>query len=63
MEKYAGGDIGQGDSSELQGDLNFKFDQRESKVNLHKSTSSLASPSNVSPEPDFFCFFKNKYIA
>ena len=62
MEKYAGGDIGQGDSSELQGDLNFTFDQRESKVNLHKSTSSLESPSNVSPEPDFFVC-KNKYIA
>ena len=34
------------DSSKLQGDLNFAFDQRESEVNLHKATSS---PSNVSP--------------
>jgi hypothetical protein len=42
--KYAGGD-----SSKLQGDLNFAFDQRESEVNLHKATSSPESPSNVSP--------------
>jgi hypothetical protein len=34
--KYAGSD-----SSKLQGDLNFAFDQRESEVNLHKATSSL----------------------
>jgi uncharacterized protein YpuA (DUF1002 family) len=40
--KYVGGDF-----SKLQGDLNFAFDQRESKVNLHKATSS---PSNVSPD-------------
>jgi hypothetical protein len=39
-----------GDSSKLQGDLNFTFDQRESGVNLHKATSSPESPSNVSPE-------------
>jgi hypothetical protein len=39
--KYAGGD-----SSKLQGDLNFSFDQRESEVNLHKATSS---PSKVGP--------------
>jgi hypothetical protein len=38
-----------GDSSKLQGDLNFTFDQRESKVNLHKANSSAESPSNVSP--------------
>ena len=42
--KYVGGD-----SSELQGDLNFDFDQRESEVNLHKATSLPESPSNVSP--------------
>ena len=41
--KYAGGD-----SSKLQSDLNFAFDQRESEVNLHKVTSSPKSPSNVS---------------
>jgi hypothetical protein len=35
-----------GDSSKLQGDFNFAFDQRENEVNLHKATSS---PSNVSP--------------
>ena len=35
-----------GDSSKLQGDLNFALDQRESEVNLHKATSSS---SNVSP--------------
>jgi hypothetical protein len=29
-----------GDSSKLQGDLNFAFDQQESEVNLHKTTSS-----------------------
>jgi hypothetical protein len=29
-----------GDSSKLQGDLNFAFDQRESEINLHKVTSS-----------------------
>ena len=28
------------DSSKLQGDLNFAFDQREIEVNLHKVTSS-----------------------
>jgi hypothetical protein len=33
-----------------QGDLNFAFDQRESKVNLHKATSLPESPSNVSPD-------------
>ena len=42
--KYA-----RGDSSKLQGDLNFAFDQRESEINLHKATSSPESPSNVSP--------------
>ena len=36
--KYANGD-----SSELQGDLNFAFDQRESEVTLHKATSSPES--------------------
>jgi hypothetical protein len=41
--KYAGGD-----SSKLQGDLNFAFDQWESEVNLHKATSSPKSPSNLS---------------
>ena len=35
-----------GDSSKLQGYLNFAFDQREIEVNLHKATTS---PSNVSP--------------
>ena len=45
--KYTGGD-----SSKLQGDLNFSFDQRESEVNLHKATSSPESPSNVSPGID-----------
>ena len=29
-----------GNSSKLPVDLNFAFDQRESKVNLHKATSS-----------------------
>ena len=29
-----------GDSSKLQGYLNFAFDQREIEVNLHKATSS-----------------------
>jgi hypothetical protein len=43
--KYVGGD-----SSKLQGDLNFAFDQRESEVNLHKATSLHESPSNVSPD-------------
>ena len=38
-----------GDSSKLQGDFNFAFDQRESEVNLHKETSSPKSPSNMSP--------------
>jgi hypothetical protein len=28
-----------GDSSKLQGDWNFAFDQRESEVNLHKAIS------------------------
>jgi hypothetical protein len=37
-----------GDSSKLQGDLNFTFDQPESEVNLHKATSLPESPSNVS---------------
>jgi len=36
-----------GDSSQLQGDLNFAFDQRKSEVNLNKVTSSPESPSNV----------------
>ena len=35
-----------GDSSKLQGDLNFAIDQLESKVNLHKTSS----PSKVSPD-------------
>ena len=35
--KYA-----RGDSSKLQGDLNFAFDQRESEVSLHKATSQHA---------------------
>ena len=39
-----------GDSSKLQGDLNFAFDQRESEVNLHQATSSPESPFNVSPD-------------
>jgi hypothetical protein len=34
-----------GDSSKLQGYLNFAFDQREIKVNLPNATTS---PSNVS---------------
>ena len=38
-----------GDSSKLQGDLSFAFEQRESEVNLHKATSLPESPSNVSP--------------
>jgi len=38
-----------GDSSKLQSDLNFAFDQRESEVNLHKATSLPESPSNVRP--------------
>jgi hypothetical protein len=42
-----GGDIE--NSSKLQGDLNFTFDQWESEVNLHKATSLPESPSNVSP--------------
>ena len=42
--KYVGGD-----SSKLQGDFNFAFDQQESEVYLHKATSSPESPSNVSP--------------
>jgi hypothetical protein len=37
-----------GDTSKLQGDLNFTFDQRENQVNLHNVTSSLKSPANVS---------------
>jgi hypothetical protein len=36
----------QGDSSKLQGYLNFAFDQREIEVNLHEATTS---PSNVIP--------------
>ena len=39
-----------GNSSKLQGDLNFAFDQRKSEVNLHKATSLSESPSNVSPD-------------
>jgi hypothetical protein len=35
-----------GDSSKLQGSLNFAFDQREMEVNLHKVASST---SNVNP--------------
>ena len=42
-QKYAGNI---GDSSKLQGYLNFAFDQREIEVNLHKATTSA---SNVSP--------------
>ena len=38
-----------GDSSKLQGDLNFAYDQWESEVNLHKATCSPESPSIVSP--------------
>ena len=38
-----------GDSSKLQGNLNFASDQRESEVNLHKATSLPESPSNVRP--------------
>ena len=41
-----------GNSSILQGDLNFAFDQRESEVNLHKTTSSHESHSNMSPDID-----------
>jgi hypothetical protein len=37
-----------GNSSKLQGDLNFTFDQRKSEFNLHKATSSPESPSNMS---------------
>ena len=47
--KYAGGDIGW---PELQGNLNFAFDQWESEVDLHKATSLSESPSNVSPDSD-----------
>jgi hypothetical protein len=58
-----------GDSSKLQGDLNFAFDQLESKVNLHKTSS----PSKVSPDLNIqmqarharlilFFFFKLKSI-
>jgi hypothetical protein len=35
------------DSLKFQGDLDFVFDERESEVKLHK-TSSTESPSNVS---------------
>ena len=35
-----------GDSSKLQGDMNFNFDQGESEVNLHKA---ISSPPNMSP--------------
>ena len=38
------------DSSKLQGNLNFAFDQREKEVNLHNATSSPESPSNASPD-------------
>ena len=44
-QKYVGS-IAKGDSSKLQGYLNFSFDHREIEVNLHKATTS---PSNVSP--------------
>jgi hypothetical protein len=37
-----------GDSSKLQGDLNFAFDLQESEVNLHKATSLDYSPVNGS---------------
>ena len=37
-QKYAG-NISQGDTSKLQGYLNFAFDQREIEVNLHKATT------------------------
>ena len=53
-----------GDSSKLQGDLNFASDQRESEVNLHKVTSS---PSNVNPaiinetEHDFISNYTKYY--
>jgi hypothetical protein len=43
--KYVGGD-----SSKLQGDLNFALDQRESEVNLHKAISLPESPFNVSSD-------------
>jgi hypothetical protein len=46
-----------GDSSKLQGNLNFTFDQRESEVNLHKATSSPESPSNVSPADSLISLF------
>ena len=36
-----------GDYSKLQGDLNFAFDQREIKDNIHKATYSPESPCNV----------------
>jgi hypothetical protein len=39
-------------TSILQGDLNFAFDQRESEVNLHKTTSSHESHPNMSPDID-----------
>ena len=35
-------------SSKLQGNLDFVFDQRESKVKLHKTTFSTDSSLNVS---------------
>ena len=41
--------VDMGDSSKLQDDLSFAFEQRESEVNLHKASSSPESPSNVSP--------------
>jgi hypothetical protein len=40
------------DSSKLQGDLKLAFDQRESEVNLHKTTSSHESHPNMSPDID-----------
>ena len=50
-----------GDSSKLQCDLNFAFDQRESEVNLHKATSSLKSHSNMSPD-QYYCIIKTIHV-
>jgi hypothetical protein len=59
--KYAGSD-----SSKLQGDLNFAFDQRESEVNLHKVVGSINGRSSInnahfiSIRVQFLKFFSSK---
>ena len=41
LQKYAG---------DIQSNLYFTFEEKESEINFHKANSSPESPSNLSPE-------------